>query len=84
MSRKEREGGFFYPVPSTVVLRSLIQGENELFDQFKGLLFEKVISGGGKGGSGEENQPCFVIFCRYFKTERYYLYESFLIRTGIV
>lgn len=55
MSRKEREGGCFYPVTSTVVLKSLIQGENELFDQFQGLLFEKVISGGGKRGSGEEN-----------------------------
>ena len=55
MSRKEREGGCFYPVTSTVVLKSLIQGKNELFDQFQGLLFEKVISGGGKRGSGEEN-----------------------------
>ena len=50
MSRKEREGGFFYPVTSTVVLKSLTQGENELFDQFQGLLFEKVIFGGGNAG----------------------------------
>lgn len=31
---------------------------------------------------GGKSQLCFGIFCRYFKTERYY--ESFVIRTGLV
>ena len=62
MSRKEREDGFFYPVPSSVVLRSLIQGENELFDQLQGLLFEKVISGSGKGGVGKKTSHVLLFF----------------------
>lgn len=33
---------------SSVVLKSLIQGENGIFGKFKRLLFEGVISRGGK------------------------------------